>query len=341
MSAHSISGNLRCSSFRSLARYERALLDSPPSGGGGCHVWLLRISNLGALAGHTPDEVFRDIRTHVHGARPVPNSEISAAIEKAFRERTETVRPSPWQPAQKPAINAARLLRAILARGEGAVEADLWELSPVRVNWPPQRDAVEMLGALYAPDDCLFIGARTDGGREHVCKVAAWTRALDLGATVPELVAPNPMIGVAGKTKDGKVSYRSDDCVAQFRFAVLEFDEIPASLREPGEPAAAWSRDSQCQFWAGALAYGWPISALIDSGGKSIHAWFVVNAKDAAEWTAKVEGELFARFLVPCGVDSACRNESRLSRMPGHFRAEKSRWQRILFLNPAAGEVTP
>jgi hypothetical protein len=109
-------------------------------------------------------------------------------------------------------------------------------------------------------------------------------------------------------------------------------------LREPTQTAEAWPRESQCQFWAGALAFKWPIAALIDSGGKSIHAWLKVDAIDAADWEAKVEGELFARFLVPCGVDSSCKNESRLSRMPGHFRTEKKRWQKIIYLNPNAGK---
>jgi hypothetical protein len=38
--------------------------------------------------------------------------------------------------------------------------------------------------------------------------------------------------------------------------------------------------------------------------------------------------------LCPLGCDPACRNESRLSRLPGHFRREKNAWQRLLYLNP-------
>ena len=49
---------------------------------------------------------------------------------------------------------------------------------------------------------------------------------------------------------------------------------------------------------------------------------------------ALVEGRLFGQYLIPLGCDAACRNEARLSRMPGHFRTEKGRWQKILYLAP-------
>ena len=341
-------GPHRRGNFQALERYNAALRSLPPSGGGGCHVATLGAANHGALAGLTPDEVFRDIRASVHGSRPVPDSEIRAAVQKAFRDRPASIsrasRFSPFTPRpQPPALDAGKLLRAVLAKGGGAGEADLWEASPVRINWQPQRDAVEILEILFAPADFLFIGGRTDGGREHVRTARVWCDTFldESPQAIPPHIAPNPMTGAQGLTKDGKPSFRADSCVAQFRFAVLEFDETPPPLREPDAPATAWPRESQCQFWAGALASKWPIAALIDSGGKSIHAWLAVNARDAGEWTAKVEGELFPRFLVPCGVDRSCRNEARLSRMPGPNREGTNRRQRIIYLNPQAGEATP
>jgi hypothetical protein len=339
-------GTHRRGNFQPLETYTAALRNLPPSGGGGCHVAILGAANHGAFAGLAPDEVFRDIRASVRGARPVPDSEIRAAIGKAFRDRHLPVsRASSYVPRallpQRPSLDAGKFLRAILDKGNGAGEADLWELSPVRINWPTQRDAVELLETLFQPADFLFIGGRTDGGREHVRTTEAWVEAFTAGAPTPEHIAPNAMTGTSGLTKDGKESFRADSCVAQFRFAVLEFDQTPPPLRETGAPVTAWPREAQCQFWAGALASRWPIAALIDSGGKSIHAWLAVNATDANEWTAKVEGELFPRFLVPCGVDRACKNEARLSRMAGHFREEKKRWQRALYLNPDAGKVKP
>jgi hypothetical protein len=231
------------------------------------------------------------------------------------------------------------MLRGILDKGDGAAEADVWELSPVRLDWPVEADARSLLRILYKPTDCVFIGSRFDSGAEHVRTVTDWITSFETGAPVPEHIIPNPLRGEPGMTKSGKRSFRADACVARFRFAVLEFDSTPQPLRGTGESPGPWPREAQLEFWAGALAFDWPIAALIDSGGKSIHAWLAVDAEDAAEWAAVVESAMFGEFLVPLGVDAACKNEARLSRMPGHFRREKGRWQRILYLNPDAGTL--
>jgi hypothetical protein len=54
----------------------------------------------------------------------------------------------------------------------------------------------------------------------------------------------------------------------------------------------------------------------------------------ADQWTETVENTVFARWLIPLGCDAACRNEARLSRLPGHYRADKGKWQRLLYLAP-------
>ena len=106
-----------------------------------------------------------------------------------------------------------------------------------------------------------------------------------------------------------------------FKYAVAEMDDV--------------SREAQLQFWAGFTSA--PIAALVDSGGKSIHAWLWVDCKNREAWERDVEQGLFERVLIPLGCDRACANESRLSRLPGHYRAEKRAWQKLLYLNPEAG----
>ncbi|MCX7010188.1 MAG: hypothetical protein NTY53_23610 [Kiritimatiellaeota bacterium] len=210
---------------------------------------------------------------------------------------------------------------------------------------------------MYEPDDRLFIGSRYNTGPEHVRSAAEWAAEFARGGAVPEHIVPNPLTGEAALKKDGGRSYRADACVAKFRFAVVEFDTTPAPLRTPAQQEAAakilgrqyvpdeleglqrklvWPRCEQLRFWLGAVSYGWPIAALIDSGGKSVHGWLRVDAKDAADWDETVERGLFG-MLKPLGVDASCKNECRLSRMPGHFRIEKGNWQRLLYLDPTKG----
>lgn len=306
-----LSGVLSCPA---LDRYRDALCSLPASGGGGCHVALLRVANLGRMAGVSREQTAQDIAGHVHGTRRVPPSEIAAAVAKAFNSAPPPV-------IARPTVDGKKLLKFVMDRGADFTEADLWNVSPVRIDWPPARDAVEVLRRLYEPEERLFIGSRHDAGPECIRPASEWIARFESGAAVPEHVIPNPLSGGLGKTKDGKPSYRADNCVERFKIVVIEFDTMP--------------RAQQIQFFAGSNL---PLLALIDSGGKSLHGWAWMDVNDAPEWERRVEGLLFS-MLTPVGVDSSCKNEARLSRMPGHWRAEKNNWQRILYLSPSADAV--
>ena len=293
--------------------YRDALRNLPASGGGGCHPALLRVSNFGRLAGVSRAQIAQDLTARVHGTRKVTRAEILAAVNKAFNSPyTTTPRVN-----TRPTVDGAKLLNAILERGTPFDEAGLWESSPVRIDWPPECDSIEILRRLYRPEERLFIGTRFDADGEHVLPVSEWITRLERGIAIPEHVIPNPLTGEQGRTQSGKPSYRADSCVTRFRFAIVEFDAMP--------------REKQIQFWAGVKL---PVVALVDSGGKSVHGWIGIDAANAGEWTHRVEDKLFD-ILAALGADRACKNEARLSRMPGHFRGEKKRWQRVLYLNPA------
>jgi hypothetical protein len=61
-----------------------------------------------------------------------------------------------------------------------------------------------------------------------------------------------------------------------------------------------------------------PVAAIIESGGRSVHAWVMVNCANAAEYRAKVQRtySLLSRF----GICLSNKNASRLSRLPGAQR---------------------
>lgn len=302
------------------ARY-LAALHSIPAPGGGCHVALLSVANLGILADRDPEEVFQDIRRSIPaGTRRVPDKEIHDAIRKALQDHTSCSFTS--QPRPQPAVRDGRgTLRRIIAQARIRTEADLWEASPIRLMEAPEHDPVLLFETLYRPDDLLWIGDRHEAGilGQTLRPAAEWIRYFrEGGATAPHIL-PNPLTGTAAPTKTGeKQTLRGDGCVAAYRFALAEFDEL--------------SRDEQICFWAGARL---PIVALIHSGGKSIHAWLDVSkladVKTPEQWGDRIKGTLYDRLLVPLGVDRACSNPSRLSRLPGHFRKDK--WQRILWLS--------
>jgi len=97
----------------------------------------------------------------------------------------------------------------------------------------------------------------------------------------------------------------SDNDVMAYRHVLVEFDQKPKAEQEQ------LLRSS-----------GLPISVLIDSGGKSIHAWVRVDAPNRKEWDARRD---LIYSSIP-GIDPKNKNPSRFSRLPGAWRgAEKQK----------------
>ena len=91
----------------------------------------------------------------------------------------------------------------------------------------------------------------------------------------------------------------SDADVTAYRHVLVEMDNVPKEEQE------SLLRSS-----------GLPISALIDSGGKSIHGWVRVDAKDAKEWQQRRD----AVFAAIPQADAKNKNPGRYSRLPGAHR---------------------
>lgn len=95
-----------------------------------------------------------------------------------------------------------------------------------------------------------------------------------------------------------------DEGVAAFRHALVEFDRVPLE-----------------QQFAIILATRLPVSAVVYSGGKSLHAWVRVNAADRETYKQRVAAIHALPLLA--GMDKANKNPSRLSRLPGARRGDK------------------
>jgi hypothetical protein len=312
-------------------RYTEALRKLP-SPGAGCHGALMGVANLGVMNGLSESVLLGDIRSSIpSGHRRVADREILDAIHKAQSEckvtsaghapRTQRRRP---QEARKP-FDGPKYRQNLIERSRGVSDADLWELSPYRITWEPgPMDALHLLDTLYAPAEILLIG---DTYSTTLHTVAEWRDIIAKGKTSPQIII-NPLTGREHSKKGGDgMTRRGDNCVESYRFALVEFDDMPMS-------------DQLC-FWhsiiTGKLL---PVSALIDSGNKSIHAWLRVDLPDAAAWQWEIRDTLYhpqTGRMTLLGADPQCKNESRMSRLPGHFRQEKQRLQRLLYLNPTIG----
>ncbi|MDX9788652.1 MAG: hypothetical protein RBT11_17880 [Desulfobacterales bacterium] len=298
----------------------KSYLNNPPQRGQGCHSGIMSGANLGVIAGLQPEQIFAEIRA-VLGEK-TPDKEIQEAIEKAAREYTGTAKIYQF-PKKKPLVQDGKTaLQKIINAGKFDNDADLWEASPKRLFDDPAKDAVLFLQTMFDPDDLIFIGDGQDSGivGMNILPAAEWVDAFQKGRRTKPYLIINPLDGVEQLTKSGKPSFRCDANVQVFKYSMAEFDDL--------------SHSDQIRFWSGVKL---EIKALVDTGGKSIHAWLEVSklaaVSTADEWDSQIRERLYKRVLTPLGVDSTCSNQSRLSRLPGHFRAEKKKMQKILWLS--------
>lgn len=313
---------------------------------GGRNARLLGVARLGRLAGVESSRLEEEIRGAA-GSPPLTVAEVRRVVQRVEREtplggdgRAEYRGARPYAVARPSPPPPGGFVARCLARGAGLGSSGaLRSLSPVFV---PSKDADEdrrtalrlFLGSLYDAGEVLFIGERS--GRE-VRTRAEWEARL--AETPPDawppLIGSNPFTGEEAQTADGtRRSFRCKAAVAARRFALVEFDGMPL--------------DRQAAFWAGViLGTGrgplLPLAALVYSGGKSIHALLRVDCADAEAWAAfwnRLGGFVCnPNDPAPERADAACRDESRMTRLPGARRADSGRVQSLLYLaRPAEGE---
>ena len=296
-------------------------------------------------AGLTPDATFVQLREMY--APDVSDREIRDIITWAASKN-----PQPCGYARKygnfTALNSPRLPTLQRVTAEQAIgnvekwlgdfrcdECDLWHVSPWRPLEDWRADALMVLAALYDKNDFInvvtkFTIEQQADGKQKVNPQGAgktlsrddWMRTIrDHGAAQSDAgawIRPNPV----KQHGTGKSGAPCDSDVTSYRFCLLESDDLPFGF--------------QLSLWA---KLPLPVAAIIDSGGRSAHAWVMLNCSKAEEFRAKVSRifELLARF----GLCQNNKNPSRLSRLPGAQRQIGKRGdgaQRLLYLNPEPTE---
>lgn len=143
-----------------------------------------------------------------------------------------------------------------------------------------------------------------------------WLKKLDSNEGDPNrFLRSSDRNGIFVSVNPLKVGGSRDADVTAFRHCLLEFDEISHEEQ--------WNLITQSKV---------PVTAVISSGGRSIHAWVRVDAKDRAEYDERVK--LLYTHFAEYKPDEKNKNPSRFSRLPNCIRFDKR--QELLALNIGA-----
>ena len=281
---------------------------------GGTHKWLAQVAS-GVSHAMTPAKCGEFLRRccDVHVAhRRVPDREIEAAVEFAYADPSTTLGASggafnygrkaiDWPEANAEVIG--RVLATVEPGFDGETSTGL-------------RPA-DVLPLLFRPGELVCTGAESERA------VVRPVEAVVADADTLQFICLNPMRGLMAMNHAGRPSARCQNNVMLRRYLVAEFDD--ASLGKRGQAQLAT-----------ALADAAPLVMAVDSGGKSVHAWFYVEGMERRDQ---------ARFFaVAClfGADPTRWDICGWLRMPGGTRVKadgtRAR-QRILYFNP--GALTP
>lgn len=167
---------------------------------------------------------------------------------------------------------------------------------------------------LFRPDETVWYCTKSfkgeDGkyrpsGEHYHMKAGDMLRQLDHYHSLPEVVGdwdPDAGAWIRFNPFDNSGFYK-DENITAYRYALAESDSLPI------EEQYRVLRESRL-----------PIAVLVESGGKSLHAVFRVDAKDKFEYASRVRDAYASLNTFGFLVDPQNKNPSRLSRMPGVTR---------------------
>lgn len=268
----------------------------------GINLWVMATARKCQLFGISAGEAEQRILAFQgQGRRPLKMTEVRRAVEKAYSTTlpdspTFTPKKDKWQPSKTRPTNYRKELKTI-------TPMDIWEASP----WILDGGVTQaMILNLLFPDPQGLVCVGKSAYEFHTAQLRRFK-----DPSVLQFIVPCYMTASYGKTQDGKKSMHCLDNCGPRRFCVCDFDE-PSSDRHP---AIIWH-----------LKKMFDLVMVLNSGGKSLHAWFTVPEDQEDDfWKTAIEN----------GADPALmRNRSSFVRMPMGLRDNGNR-QGVLYFDPS------
>jgi len=263
----------------------------PPQG---CtHRWLAQVA--AGLRDTFPPERCATVLARLCGEvrhRRITDREVQDAVAFAYGQ------PRPPTGARKimPALTKPRTSFDWPSADPALMEQVIRDMEPLfDASGDTGLTAAGAIRQLYDPDDLLCTGPS---------QLSALVRSVEdtaRDAEFMQFIVPNPMKGLEAMNKKGELSKRCQANVKERRYLVAEFD-----LPDQGH-------DAQARLIT-ALAKKLPCCMVVDSGGKSLHAWFAVRGM------IEPEAAQFFGFACGLGADATRWDPCGWLRMPGGLR---------------------
>ncbi len=172
---------------------------------------------------------------------------------------------------------------------------------------PETEEPWRVLESLF-PNDPLLCLAAEQQEVFHTQKLSEWKA----NEVQKNFVVPSPMSKRTGLTKEGGESGRCLDNTGERKFLVIESDEL--------------NRDEQWTL-IDHLACLAPLVMVLDTGNKSLHAWFRCDENPGAE-------ERFMTHAVRLGADKSTWTACQLVRLPGGSHHKTRQPHKVLVFRP-------
>lgn len=199
--------------------------------------------------------------------------------------------------------------------------------SPLPLPEPVEGGFLRLLDACFRPEEFVAIAPATEDDEGNIVPkrgvtltAKQWRKRVESKGGIDKCFTTP--LGLFVRINPMREGGAKNDDVTSYRHVLVEFDQNARGERIPKD----------VQFGA-IVSSGLPVTAVIDSGNKSIHAWVRVDAPDAGEYRRRVD--IIWDLFEGLNLDKQNKNPSRLSRCPDGWRTVdgERRQQRLLALN--------
>ncbi len=238
----------------------------------------------------------------------------SQAIPVSKRIAPRSTAPTASNPALNPKADFKSFIVDYADLTHEEILAELQKRSsfqPVSMtDYKSAAEAIAFIEALYDQEDFLFLGDKFDAKkRQHVMLRNSWIKAIEAYGVQHPFICLNPVSPRGALNDDGVLSFRTKRNIAKHKYSLFENDNV--DLRD------------QSVFWYKMILKGFPVMALTFSGNKSLHAVVETQLHEIENLKA-----VFTRL----GFDSKTFDPARQSRLPGHWREDTQKFQKLLYL---------